>query len=141
MSTAYGNSNVGVLTFPSFTGGVLPDGNYAATLDATRISDIAGNALAGANDVASFFVLTADANHDRTVDTLDFNALAANFGKTGVDYSQADFNYDGTVDTLDFNALAAKFGTALPPATAVRAQASLFSDSRLDRDVLDLLSV
>jgi hypothetical protein len=73
--------------------------------------------------VLDFFVLAGDANHDRAVDTLDFNALAANFGGTGKTYSQADFNYDdGVVDTLDFNALAASFGRMLaPPATTSEA--------------------
>jgi hypothetical protein len=56
------------------------------------------------------YVYTGDANLDGTVDTLDFNSLAGNFGGTGKVWSQADFNYDGVVDTLDFNHLAANFG-------------------------------
>jgi hypothetical protein len=143
MAASYGGSNAGVLTFPGFTGGVLPDGNYTATLNASQVSDIAGNTLAGGNNTLNFFVLTADANHDKTVDTLDFNALAANFGLSGQDYAHADFNYDGTVDTLDFNALASKFGTTLAPAAVPAATQStrpgLFSDTAVDKDVLDPL--
>jgi hypothetical protein len=80
--------------------------------------DLAGNPLTSPVTF-NFFFLNADANHDRTVDTLDFNALAANFGTTGRTFSQADFNYDGAVDTLDFNSLAANFGRSLPPPTSV----------------------
>jgi hypothetical protein len=60
------------------------------------------------------YTYSADANLDGTVDTLDFNSLAANFGGTGKVWSQADFNFDGKVDTLDFNALATNFGQSLP---------------------------
>jgi len=42
-----------------------------------------------------FFFQMSDANHDRTVNALDFNVLAANFGKTGRTFSQGDFNFDG----------------------------------------------
>jgi hypothetical protein len=65
------------------------------------------------------------------VDTLDFNALAANFGGTGKIWTQADFNFDGVTDTLDFNALAANFGMALaataPPAMLVPEPTGLFT--------------
>ena len=61
--------------------------------------------------------LPGDANLDGMVDTLDFNALAANFGGTGKTWLQADFNGDDVVDTLDFNNLAANFGKTTPPET------------------------
>ena len=66
------------------------------------------------NFVFDFFFLNADANHDRAVDTLDFNVLASNFAQTGKTFSQGNFNYDGFVDTLDFNLLAAQFTKQLP---------------------------
>jgi hypothetical protein len=62
------------------------------------------------------YTYAGDANLDGKVDTLDFNALAANFGGSGKVWTQADFNYDGTVDTLDFNNLAANFGQQLADA-------------------------
>jgi hypothetical protein len=65
-----------------------------------------------------FFLLTADANHDRTVNTLDFAALAQNFNSISASFSQGDFNYDGKVNALDFNLLATKFGTYLAPPAA-----------------------
>ena len=53
--------------------------------------------------------------HGGVVDTLDFNSLAANFGKSGQRWPKADFNYDSTIDTLDFNLLASNFGQSVPP--------------------------
>jgi hypothetical protein len=60
------------------------------------------------------YTYSGDANLDGVVDTLDFNALAANFGGAGKVWAQADFNFDAVVDTLDFNNLAANFGQSLP---------------------------
>lgn len=59
--------------------------------------------------------LSGDANLDRKVNALDFNALASNFG-TGIGHvwTQGDFNYDGTTNTQDFTALATNFGQVMP---------------------------
>ena len=54
-----------------------------------------------------------DANLDKRVNALDFNALAANYGAAGGYWYQGDFNFDGTVNSLDFNSLATNFGFAL----------------------------
>ena len=53
-----------------------------------------------------------DANLDGQVDTLDFNQLAANIGRSGagIGWATADFNGDHSTDTVDFNLLAAHFG-------------------------------
>jgi photosystem II stability/assembly factor-like uncharacterized protein len=107
-------SDTATFTFPGFTNGVLPDGRYRATLTSAGITDGAGNALAGPNTF-DFFFLTGDANHDATVDLLDFNILAGNFGQSGRDFTQGNFNYDSTVDLLDFNLLAVRFGTGVGP--------------------------
>ena len=69
--------------------------------------------LWGGSSNHGFFVLTADANHDGTVDTIDFNILAANFSQAGASRSVGDFDYNGTVDTIDFNLLAANFSKTL----------------------------
>src|SRR5205823_4422036 len=84
-------------------------------------------------NIAELFVLTGDANHDGVVDTLDFNALATNFGGTGKSYSQGDFNYDGAVDTVDFSLLASNFGKTLPaPTTAMELTATPISTENTD---------
>jgi hypothetical protein len=59
-----------------------------------------------------------DANFDGTVNLLDFNALAANFGATtNTSWLSGDFNFDNRVDLTDFNILAANFGTSGVPAS------------------------
>jgi hypothetical protein len=73
---------------------------------------------ASGNYSFSLGVLLADANQDRSVDTIDFNILAANFGGTGKESSQGDFNDDGAVDTVDFNLLASNFGKTIAASSA-----------------------
>ena len=93
--------------------GILPDGNYHGFINSSDIQDDAGNGPMVGNATVDFFYLTADANHDRFVNTLDFMALAQNFNKTGMKYANGDFNYDGVVNALDFNILATNFGRSL----------------------------
>jgi probable HAF family extracellular repeat protein len=93
--------------------GPLPDGNHTATLSANGVKDGVGDMLSAQFQV-HFFTLAGDANHDRTVNLLDLNALATSFGKSG-SFSQGDFDYSGTVGMADFNLLAMNFGTYLAP--------------------------
>ena len=104
------------ITFPGYAYGALPDGDYTASLGGD-IEDAAGNPLAA--NTLDFFFINGDANHDRKVNLLDFNALAGDFNGTSKTFSQGDFNYDGTVNLLDFNLLAGKFNTSLDGANAV----------------------
>ena len=46
-------------------------------------------------------LLDGDTNFDGTVNTLDFNTLAADFNKSGQKWSTGDFNFDGTVNAQD----------------------------------------
>jgi hypothetical protein len=84
-----------------------------------------------------FFVLIGDADRNRTVNALDFNVLATNYGMSGqLTLQQGDFNFDGIVDSLDFTALAVDFNQTLPsPAPAA---GNLFGASpvNLAEDVL-----
>jgi len=65
-----------------------------------------------------------DANLDGTVDTIDFNLLAANFGGSHKGWGQGEFDFNGLVDTVDFNILAANFGASgLPPTNVPEPQA------------------
>jgi hypothetical protein len=61
------------------------------------------------------YTLLGDANMDGTVNALDFNALATNYGQSGMDWAHGDFNYsaDGTVDSSDFDLLAANYGSVV----------------------------
>jgi autotransporter-associated beta strand protein len=71
------------------------------------------------SNVTVGYTYYGDANVDGTVNALDFNALATNFGAvSGKFWYQGDFNYDGKVNSLDFSALAANFNSAVAPASA-----------------------
>jgi len=59
------------------------------------------------------YTFTGDADLNGTVDTVDFNVVAANFGASGARWDLGDFTYDGTIDTLDFNHVALNFGQQL----------------------------
>jgi hypothetical protein len=66
------------------------------------------------------YTLTGDANLDGKVNALDFNAVAANFGKTNQFWINGDFDYNGAIATADFTALASNFNKTLPsPAPAL----------------------
>jgi hypothetical protein len=115
LSFVYSTANVSTIAFPGYPQGILPDGDYHLTLLAAGVSDTAGNPLP--TDYGfDFFVFSADANRDRSVDTIDFNILAANFSQSGRTFSQGNFDYSagGTVDTIDFNLFAVQFGKNLP---------------------------
>ncbi len=60
------------------------------------------------------YTTAGDANLSGNTDILDFNVLAANFGKTGMTWQKGDFDYDGTVNITDFNLLASSFGQSVP---------------------------
>ncbi|HEY7156042.1 MAG TPA: hypothetical protein VH575_18910, partial [Gemmataceae bacterium] len=79
-----------------------------------------------------FFVLSADANRDRTVDFNDLVILAQNYNSTGNElWSDGDFTGDGNVDFNDLVVLAQQYNTSLalpvaapvPAATPVKAKA------------------
>src|SRR5581483_5309577 len=73
-----------------------------------------------AKQVTALVTWNGDANIDGTVNALDFNALATNFGAgPGAYWFQGDFNHDGTVNTSDFTLMAANFGSANGIASAL----------------------
>jgi hypothetical protein len=125
-------SNELVFQFPGYSAGILPDGNYHATLASGSVSDGAGLPLAGGSTL-DFFVLGGDANHDRSVDFNDLVKLAQNYNTVGKSYAEGDFSYDGNVDFNDLVILAQHYNTSLPApgavaAPAVTASASFASD-------------
>ena len=110
--------------------GVLPSGNYSATLAASAVTDQASRHLAS-NYVLSFFSLTGDVNHDRHVNFSDLLILAQNYGaQTGATFGRGDLNYDGKIDFADLLILAQNYGRSLP-APAVASPASAGSSSLL----------
>ncbi|MEM7683130.1 MAG: PEP-CTERM sorting domain-containing protein [Planctomycetota bacterium] len=72
--------------------------------------------LAVTYDGTAVFVtaaLNADGNLDRSVDLLDFDILANNFGQSGT-WVDGDWNGDGVVNLLDFDLVANNFGSSSP---------------------------
>jgi probable HAF family extracellular repeat protein len=73
--------------------------------------------------------IAGDANLDGTVDINDLTIVLANYGQTGMTWSQGEFTGDGTVDVNDLTIVLAHFGQSLgsPPAAmaAVPEPASL----------------
>lgn len=106
--------------------GILPDGNYLATIPADSVTDAAGNSLAE-DATLEFFVLAGDADRDRDVDFFDFLTLRSNYGTSDKLFSDGDFDYDGDVDFFDFLILRGNYGVTLPPPGG---GGSLFDDDR-----------
>ncbi|HQY87530.1 MAG TPA: hypothetical protein PK402_02655, partial [Tepidisphaeraceae bacterium] len=128
--------NRATFTFPGYTNGVLPDGNYRATLVADGINDPSGNDLAGGDDVSEFFFLNGDVNRDRFVDFNDLLVVAQNYGVSGRTFTQGNVNYSvgGLVDFNDVLIIAQKYGVELP---LIRARGPL-GNTRINDDVLSI---
>jgi hypothetical protein len=97
--------------------GILPDGQYSATLPANSVADTAGNG----NGLSSFTfnILAGDADRDGSVGFSDLVLLAQNYGLSDKTFSQGDFNYDGTVNFDDLVILAQKYGNLAQLAAAL----------------------
>jgi hypothetical protein len=118
--------------------GVLPDGNYRATLLAAGITNATGTPM-GANHVFDFFFLNGDADRDGRVNLNDFTILAGNFGQVPRTFSQGDFNYNSIVNLDDFTILAGKFGTAVGPETTSM-QPGQFAEAPISESEPDALA-
>jgi predicted outer membrane repeat protein len=94
--------------------GLLPNGDYRATLPAGSVGDASGGAL-GLPYTFDFFVLAGDANRDRSVDVADLGILATNWQKSSRAFSQGNFNYssDGYVNVNDLGVLAGNWQAQL----------------------------
>jgi hypothetical protein len=136
-------TNIATFDYTGTTAGIagmLPDGNYSATLLAAGISTIQGAPLE-ADYVMNFRFLQGDANGDGRVNLNDFNILAANFGQGPRDFTQGDFDYSGAVNLSDFNILAARFGQVLPaPPAAVRFGSNETEEEEVDQPLLEAVA-
>jgi rhamnogalacturonan endolyase len=136
---AYSNLT-GTFTFS----GILPDGNYRASVPASATLNSSGDHLKS-DYTLDFFVLTGDANHDGSVDSTDFTALAQHFNQPSATFDECDFNYDGVVNAMDFDALATMYGSATASAPMVATPLSaalspnLFSASPVSSALLDVI--
>jgi hypothetical protein len=140
LSVAY-DTNTNTATF-SYTGngggfsGVLPDGNYRATLLAAGITF--GGVPLAQNHVLDFFFLNGDANHDAKVDVADLGILASNWQRAPRTFAQGDFDYGGGVDVNDLGILASHWQQQLSAPAASRSRAAPSASRRPSR-LLDQL--
>jgi hypothetical protein len=106
-------TNTATFSFPGFAGGVLPNGNYTAVLDADGVTN---SSQVPMQDDASvdFFFLNGDANRDRKVDIDDLAVLTGNWQQPNMLFSQGDFNYDGIINDLDLGILSLNWQATLP---------------------------
>jgi hypothetical protein len=139
-------THVATFTFTAFPQG-LPDANYTARVLNGVVADTNGASI-GRDYTMAFFSFEGDANYDRTVNALDFNAVASNFGASNRGFAGGDFDLNGVTNTADFTLLAGRFnhffdgpaqpsvlfapGGAIAPPSGLAAPAplpaSLFSD-------------
>lgn len=102
-------------------GAQLPDGNYKLVLDSGAVESSTGVPCAAIS--LDYYVLTGDANRDRTVDFADLLIVAQNYGKLNQSFSQGNFDYDptGEVDFDDLLLLVQRYGNNLPAARSLPA--------------------
>jgi hypothetical protein len=134
------SSHVGFFTFPGFANGVLPDGNYRATLPAGSVTDASGTPLPS-DVVVNFFTLGGDADHDRDVDVNDLGILATNWQQSPRTFSHGDFDYNGTVNVNDLGILATRWQQSLaaPSSPTLGAATGVFRSTRSARVVEGLI--
>ena len=136
--------NIATLSAPGASGGglpgILPDGQYRLSASGASITNADGEILTEDLSVG-FFFLNGDASRDGTVNLLDFNIMAANFGRIGTGFSGGDSTYDGVVNLADFNVVASRFGSvvATDRSSPLLGVASLDRFSR-DDEWLDLIA-
>ncbi len=118
----------------------LADGAYRLTIPGTALHGSSG--LPTPPDYTfDFNVLAGDGDGSGQVDIKDFNILAANFGKTGMTFSQGNYDYssDKTVTITDFNVLAANFGKSVATQTQAMPTVNSFASTSTTPEQLQLL--
>lgn len=108
-------TNTAQFTFPGYPRGILPNGNYRATVSAGSLADPAGNTLAS-DYTFDFFFLAGDLNRDRVVNSRDLQIFTTHYPTTaGATYLMGDLNYDGVINSRDLQILSANYTAVLPP--------------------------
>ncbi|MBA3480197.1 MAG: hypothetical protein H0T51_00145, partial [Pirellulales bacterium] len=141
-------TNIASFTFPGYPDGVLPPGNYTATIAAT-LTDSFGNALVTETPF-SFQVIgtaSADFDGDGDADGADFLAWQRGLGILSPDGTKTDgdADNDGDVDGDDlavwrnqFESGVAIFANAIAAAVVSAAEPTLTLGSALSAELVDL---
>jgi hypothetical protein len=98
-------TNAARWTFPGLPGGVLPSGQYTATLTTSSVTDTAGNPTTpNGLETLSFGWLQGDTNQDGTIDAADIDRLYDSFSASNTS-PVVDLDGDGNVDQQDVDRL------------------------------------
>jgi hypothetical protein len=97
-----------------YSGGILPNGNYTATLLAGSVTDLAGNATTQ-DQTGNVRVLMGDADDNGRIDGADYALIDAGFNQQLSGWSNGDFNYDGKIDGMDYALIDAAFNAQSAP--------------------------
>ncbi|WP_428938320.1 FG-GAP-like repeat-containing protein [Fontivita pretiosa] len=129
IAVAYDRStNIATFTFPGYANGIVPNGDYQATLVASGVTDSSGARLS-ADAVQSFFFLNGDATRDRKVNIRDLYVYTMNRGQSPRVFTQGDFNYDGIVNTADHEILVQNWQRTLNTTASGLVAAYAFEES------------
>jgi hypothetical protein len=120
-----------VIKFPGLPNRELSNGNWQLLILDSTVTDAWGNPLDGDNNpnttgggfTGNFYFNQGDTQldfygnpkPDRVVNFVDYQRLAANFGKPNPSHADGDFNHDGVIDNADFMILRDRFGQTVPP--------------------------
>jgi hypothetical protein len=108
----------------SYNGGAWNQGQFQSSTASSTIGLgwVDGTAT---NQVTVQPALYGDANMDGLVNFADLSKVLANYGQSGMNWSQGDFNYDGTVNFADLSNVLANYGTTGGPTLAGGAAAGV----------------
>ena len=84
--------------------------NFCATLPASAVTDLAGNAVV-ADSVIAFRVLRGDADGNGVVDFSDYSLIDHGFNLSLSGWSNGDFDGNGRVDFDDYSLIDFAFNT------------------------------
>jgi hypothetical protein len=112
---------------------------YAENAAAGNLTSFLGQP-ADSTSILLRYTFDGDANLDGTVNALDFNMLATNYG-TGQYWFQGDFNDDGVVGSGDFALLAANYGQVMPTSADVVAAGVVVPEPMIGATVLLLAAL
>jgi autotransporter-associated beta strand protein len=111
-------SQINTLLAASYNGGAWNQGQFQSSTQTTYVGLgwVDGTAT---DQVAVQPALYGDANLDGSVNFGDLSKVLANYGQSGMTWSQGDFNYDGTVNFSDLSKVLANYGDTGGPTVIV----------------------
>jgi autotransporter-associated beta strand protein len=110
-------STIQSLLAVSYNGGAWNQGQFQSSTQ-TQYVGLGWVDGTATNQVTVQPALYGDANMDGSVNFSDLSKVLANYGQSGMTWSQGDFNYDGTVNFSDLSKVLANYGMTGGPTVA-----------------------